>query len=121
MEADRGEVGINILCTPDGSEFTQIIYNRQNSRLSLIRTHSSLDERAYRDGREGELELAQGEDLDLRVFIDHSVIEIFANQRVSLTARAYPTQPDSTGVQVLARGGKALLKKLEAWQIKTIW
>jgi sucrose-6-phosphate hydrolase SacC (GH32 family) len=84
--------------------------------LSLIRTHSSLDERAnQRYGREGELVLAQGEDLDLRIFIDHSVIEIFANQRVSLTARAYPTLPDSTGMQVLARGGKALLKKLAAW------
>jgi beta-fructofuranosidase len=121
MESATGEVGINILCAPDGSEFTQIVYNRETSRLSLIRTHSSLDDRAYSDNREGELILAQGEELDLRIFIDHSVIEIFANQRVSLTARAYPTLPDSTGVQVLARGGGALLKKLAAWQIKTIW
>ena len=40
--------------------------------------------------------LAEGEALELRVFIDRSVIEVFANRRQCLTQRVYPTRADST-------------------------
>ena len=51
--------------------------------------------------------LAAGEVLELRVFIDRSVIEVFANGRQSLTQRVYPTRADSIGVRLFAAGGAA--------------
>ena len=36
--------------------------------------------------------------LELVVFIDHSIVEIFVNEVFALTGRAYPTTADSDGV-----------------------
>jgi beta-fructofuranosidase len=65
---------------------------------------------------------AAGEPVELRVFIDHSVVEVFVNGgRYYLAKRIYPARPDSVGVRVFARGGKATLRSLDAWQMKAIW
>jgi beta-fructofuranosidase len=121
MGASAQEVGLGVLCSPDGSERTEIVYDRINGRLKLERSHASLDERAHSDERSGELVLQTGEDLDLHIFIDHSVIEIIANRRAVLTGRVYPTRKDSTGIQVISRGGKTDLKKLDVWKMRSIW
>ncbi len=49
------------------------------------------------------LPLAPGDRLQLRVFVDHSVLEVFANGRACLTTRIYPTRPDSLGIGLEAR------------------
>ena len=51
--------------------------------------------------------LNDGEDLHLRVFIDKSVVEIFANDRQAIGRRVYPGRPDSLGVVLFASGGEA--------------
>ena len=55
------------------------------------------------------------------MFIDRSVIEVFANDRQCLTLRTYPSRQDSTGVAVFARGSDARLVSLNAWQMRSIW
>jgi beta-fructofuranosidase len=57
----------------------------------------------------------------LRVFLDRSVIEVFANERVTLTSRVYPAGAQSAGITPLARGGTARLRELDLWQIRSIW
>ena len=65
--------------------------------------------------------MSEGEPLELRVFIDRSVIEIFANDRQCLTLRVYPERDDSRGVSVFARGADARLLSLDCWQMRSIW
>jgi len=43
----------------------------------------------------------------LRVFLDRSVIEIYANGRHCLTSRVYPTRDDAVGVSARPPGGRA--------------
>ncbi len=57
----------------------------------------------------------------MRVFIDRSLIEVFANGRQCLTVRAYPERDDSNGVSLFACGGSASLVSLDAWQMRSIW
>jgi beta-fructofuranosidase len=72
-------------------------------------------------GRQGgAFALAEDETLKLQVFLDASVIEIFANDRACLTSRIYPSRPDSLGIGVFARGEKALLKALDVWDMRPI-
>jgi beta-fructofuranosidase len=59
--------------------------------------------------------LEDGELLRLRVFIDRSVVEVFANGRQCLTLRTYPSREDSTGVSVFARGNEGKLVSLNAY------
>jgi beta-fructofuranosidase len=71
-------------------------------------------------GPSGAFQLADGEPLRLHVFVDGSVIEIFANDRACLTARVYPTAPAATAAQLYAAGGKARVVSMEAWQLRPI-
>ena len=65
--------------------------------------------------------LGEGEPLRLRVFIDKSVVEVFANGRQCLALRVYPGREDSVGVSVRAQGSDAVLRFLDAWQMKSVW
>ena len=66
-------------------------------------------------------QLENDEPLKLRVFIDRSVVEVFANCRLCLALRVYPSREDSIGVSLYAQGRDASLKSLDAWQMKSIW
>ena len=53
--------------------------------------------------------------------MDGSVVEVFAGDGTCLTSRVYPTRPDSVGVTLGARGGRARVRGLDAWEMRTIW
>ena len=57
----------------------------------------------------GPIEIKNGERLDLRVFVDRSIVEVSANGRQCLTIRAYPEREDSSGVTIFTRGGSTEL------------
>ena len=68
----------------------------------------------------GPFELAGKEPLKLHIFIDASVIEVFANGRACLTERTYPTRKESLGIGLFERGGKAQLRSMEVWPMTPI-
>ena len=65
----------------------------------------------------GPFELQPGEPLRLRVFVDKSVVEVFANDRQAVMRRIYPTRADSLGVVLFSRSGAAAVKRVEAWDM----
>jgi len=123
------EVGLHVLRSPDGEEQTTLTLfmhgwvRQPNCReLALDVSRASLDpEVDSRSPEIGPLYLEDGEPLRLRVFIDRSIIEVFANGRQCLTLRTYPSREDSTGVSVFARGSVGKLVSLNAWQMRSIW
>jgi beta-fructofuranosidase len=58
-----------------------------------------------------------GEPLRLRVFVDRSVVEIYANDRHAICRRVFPGRPDSLGVSLFAAGGKARFQNARAWEM----
>lgn len=117
---DAAEIALKVRCSPDGAEETIIRYDRAAGRLSLIRERASLDDTTERTEQGGGLALAPGETLRLHVFLDHSVLEIFANERAVLASRIYPTREDSLGIAILARGGTANLRTLDVWEMQSV-
>ena len=99
------EVGIGVRCAPDSAEQTLISYDRLQGMLLIDRQRSSLSEDVELDNRSGPLTLAAGESLFLHIFIDCSVIEVFANNRLCMTSRIYPSRTDSLGIGFFASGG----------------
>jgi beta-fructofuranosidase len=65
------------------------------------------------------LALAPGEALNLRVFWDRSVLEVYANGWATVTVRVYPAQPAQQRVAAYATGPGAVLRRLDVWQIQT--
>ena len=122
------EVGLYVLRSADGAERTRISLYPQDHRhfgtstLQLDVSESSLRGDVWpRSAEQGPVPVNKGDLLELRIFIDRSIIEVFANDRQCLTARVYPAHHDSRGVSFFARGGRAKLVTLDCWQMRSIW
>ena len=123
------EVGLHVLRSPNGEEQTTLtlfVHARPNKpgcqKLAIDVSRASVDPVVKsRPPEIGPLYLKDGEPLRLRVFIDRSIVEVFANGRQCLTLRTYPSREDSTGVSLFARGSEARLVALNAYQMRSIW
>jgi len=143
-EIDPGRaqmVEINVLRSPGREEFTRIAFFRnrgyvdwersdgwtrfaesKDSLISIDTSYSS--ERPEVESRAPETApffLPAGEPLKLRIFIDHSVLELFVNGRQALAVRVYPGRPDSLGLSLRAQGSAAILKDLRQWSLHSIY
>lgn len=112
--------GFYVFESPDGAERTCVYYDRGAQALVIDRERASLDAETVRDVCAAPLSLAEGEPLTLRIFLDASVIEVFANDRVSMSSRVYPTLASSRGVRPFATGGAARVETLDVWRMQGI-
>jgi beta-fructofuranosidase len=111
-----GQFGLKVCASPDGEEQTLVYYDAADKRLKIDTTKSSLGE-GPKSVEAGPFELRPGEPLRLRVFVDKSVVEVFANDRQAVMRRIYPTRADSLGVMLFSRDGAVAVKRLEAWDM----
>ena len=148
---DAEEFGLKVCCSPDGEEQTQIRFIAKELILDVTRSSTSPavcnreSQRCRFDDPAEPRELLDVtrsstsptvsnpasqhprfdfdplEPLELRVFVDRSVIEVFANGRHYLAMRIYPARKDSLGVQVFALGGGATLRSLDVWEMAAVW
>ena len=118
---DAAELGLKVCRSPEGEEETLVVYDSENGRLAVDPRRSSLHPATHRDIRWGPLEPAGSRTLKLHVFLDRSVIEVFAEGVTCVTGRIYPTRADSRAVELFARGGGARVKTLDVWEMRPIW
>lgn len=120
--ADAGEVGLSVLRSRDGRESTDISYYPATSALELDTTNSTTrTDVTSRPPEQGPLSLGEDEPFSLRVFVDRSIVEVFANGRQCLTARVYPDREDSTGLSVFAHRDDAEVLSMDIWEMSPIW
>ncbi len=65
--------------------------------------------------------LGKSATVKLHVFVDRSSVEVFANdgERV-LSDRIYPP-PDSTGIELYAKGSSGKVVSLTLWSLDSVW
>lgn len=61
--------------------------------------------------------LKRGTDLKLNIFIDHSIVDIFINDRWASSIRVFPTATDANGIEAFSEGGTTAVKSLRAWTL----
>ena len=129
------EFGLKVCCSPDGEEQTLVRLNLNPwsanrapqdigplRELILDASRSSISpEVSNRESQRCAFDHPYGKPMELRVFVDRSVVEVFADGRQYLAKRIYPDRPDSLGVELFARGGKANVRFLDVWQMGAIW
>jgi beta-fructofuranosidase len=125
-------VQLNVLRSPGAEEQTSITFYNFDRKLSIwYQTQGVVCLDGLRSSERSDVwlrpperaiaERGQGVPLRLRVFIDHSVVEVFLNGKQYLAMRIYPGRKDSVGVSLRAQGQDAVLKRLDAWQMQSIW
>jgi len=102
--------------SPGGEESLIVQWDRATGSLNIDTTRASLSTDTGRTVMGTPLALKDGDLLRLHVFVDRSVVEVFANRRVCASDRMYPTRPDSLGLQLRARDGRVSLSSLEVWR-----
>jgi len=113
------EAGLILRASLDGQDQTRIIYEPIPGQLVIHRFNPGPE--VDIDNQSLPLNLAPGEPLSLRVFLDHSVLEIFANHRTCLVSRVYPSQESSRHIGLFAQNSPALIPRLDIWKLKGIW
>lgn len=124
-------IELNVLRSPGAEEVTRIAFLAERGyrdrtapgplpgMIVLDNTRSSiLPDVRSRPPEIAQVAMDQGEPLQLRVFIDRSVVEVFVNGRQCVALRVYPGREDSLGVSLRAQGCPAQLRRLDAWQMR---
>jgi len=109
------KAGIRVRSSADNEETTLLYYDATLKKLIFNSTASGPLGRTVVE--EAPLELPENERLNLRVFIDNSVVEIFANDRQAITRRVYPERNDSDHVSFFCQGGTATFSEIETWEM----
>jgi beta-fructofuranosidase len=98
---------------------------RLDTSDSLVTIDSSfsslLPDALSRAPETGSLFMEPDELLDLRVFVDKSVVEVFVNRKLCVAMRVYPSLKNSTGVSLRAQGAEANLVSLDCWKMQNIY
>ena len=116
-----GQCGLKLCCAPDGSEETRVGYDAEAQAVFVDRRRASLSPDAKQGVQTGRLALAPGETVRLHIYLDRSMVEVFANDRCCVTSRIYPTRRDSLGVKLFAGDGSAHLTSLDVWTMRPVW
>ena len=128
-------VELNVLRTPGREEFTRIAFYRDRgyrdnvrrkrhveSVITLDTSYSSTaaDVRS-RPPETVHVRVGPDEPLELRVFVDRSIVEVFVNDKQCVAARVYPERADSDGVSMRSQGAASELTRLDVWEMGSIY
>jgi beta-fructofuranosidase len=127
-----------VLRSPNKEEYTRILFYknrgyernyypetyrlRKYSATCLDNSHSSsLADTYSRVPETANVLIERDELVELHIFIDKSIVEVFVNGRQYIAERVYPSLNESVGVSIRAQGQGAILKSLDAWQMENIY
>ncbi len=104
---DTGEIGLDLCRSDDGKRSIPIRFDGKTLDVA---------------GSKAPLEVSGlSKSLELHVFLDRTLIEVFANDgRVCVTRVIDPPATDR-GVALFSTSKGAKLEKLEAWKLRSIW
>lgn len=108
--------GVKVCVAADASEQTSIYYDAVAKQLK-VDTRNSGPADTPKAIESAPFTLKEGERFKLRVFVDKSIVEVFANERQAIARRIYPSRPDSVNTRLFSRGGTSFIHRFSAWEI----
>ena len=125
MESDQ--FGFVIAKNPDGTEKTKIYYDFENQQFVVDASQSSVysigdtnNTSQIRDYSQfGDYDLDRNEKVNIHIFIDGAVIEVFVNDRDAFTATILPSKKESNLITLYSNGGTALFESVTVYELKS--
>jgi sucrose-6-phosphate hydrolase SacC (GH32 family) len=108
-ELDRGAaraIGLKVRRSSDGRRGAAIVHDGETLDVA---------------GTKVPLELAAAKPLRLHVFVDRSVIEVYADGGRAVTTKVYYGEPEDVGYEIFTQGGGGKIVRLETWRMGSIW
>jgi beta-fructofuranosidase len=105
---DHDDFFLNVYKSTDGRECTRIHYDAGKEELILEKGLSTLAGEPAKDFQRAKIKTVDKK-LELKVFLDHSIIEIFVNDETAISGRVYPVLEESLGISISGRVTKAVI------------
>ena len=105
-------ITIAVRRSPDRQEETLIQYEWKAALLTLDRTRSTLDPHTARNAQQTSYSPPVPDHIEVTIFLDQSVLEVFLDGRACFTSRLYPILPESVGIALCSEGGDAAVSLL---------
>jgi len=130
---NTSKVGLKLRSSPEAAEETLVYYDSKTHKLVVDCRRSSKSTAAHKGTvtakpltaskniHSSPFYLSKGENLKLHIFLDRSVVEVYANGNTCLSCRIYPSQKNSVGVNMFAKGGDATAVTMDICTTKAIW
>ncbi len=116
MESElANDFGVKVCVSQDSEEATVISYDASEKVLKIDGSASGA-EPTPNNVEAGPFELPHGEPLKLRVFVDKSIVEVFANGKQGVMRMVYPSN-NSIGVSLFSKGDATQVNVFESWHI----
>jgi beta-fructofuranosidase len=109
------QFGVKVCMSEDGREETLIYYDQEDQKLKVDLGKSGLGY-GSKIIEEAPLKLEKDEPLVLRIYIDRSIVEVFANDKQAISRRIYPTL-GGKGVSLFSNGGEVSVKDMKIWEL----
>ncbi len=81
--------------SPDSKEYTRIYYEHDSAKIVVNRTNSSMDTTLRGSVISKTFVLPETQEIEWKIFIDGSVIEVFINNESAFVTRMFPTNKES--------------------------
>ncbi|MGL1955719.1 MAG: GH32 C-terminal domain-containing protein [Colwellia sp.] len=114
--------GLVFAASADGREVTKLYYDVANQQIVLDKSASSLaaSSEELSELRGDYDESVFGKPEKFHVFIDHSVIDVFINDKAAFSARIYPTLADSEHIKLYSPYAETTFTSIQIWQLENI-
>jgi sucrose-6-phosphate hydrolase SacC (GH32 family) len=126
--------GIKVFASKDGVEQTPVVIDLNKNIIQVDMRKSSLSKPEYNEfamsfaspdpnknpvyeTQDAPFELKKGEKVHLRIFLDKSMLEVFANGTQCITQVIYPTMEDAVHVQVFTDDAPIKVESVKAWKL----
>lgn len=115
-----GDVPFGFNIFKNGDSYATISYTPSSNRLEVNLTklnRKKNDGNSY-GGRYACVlpeEIAKGSNMNIDLWVDGSILDIFVNNKWATSIRVFPTDTKAGGVDVFSNGGNVVVNNLEGW------
>jgi sucrose-6-phosphate hydrolase SacC (GH32 family) len=102
-QSDAKRYGVKLHASPDNKRGIDLVVDPSARTIQLGATTAPFD-------------LQPREEIQLRIFIDRRIVEVFANDRQALF-KQHAYEPDETGICLFSGGGNMDVKEIKAWRM----
>jgi len=102
-QGDAKRYGLRLLCDKDNGKGLDLVVAPADKTIKLGSTSAPL-------------QLKPGEDIQLQIFVDRSIVEVFANDRQAVV-KQYDYAQGDVGICLFSQGGPMMIPELKGWQV----
>ncbi|MCY9594073.1 sucrose-6-phosphate hydrolase [Paenibacillus chitinolyticus] len=116
-ETDAAAFGLQLRCSQDGEERTDILFDLKNNEIKMDRTRSGSGEKGVSTAP---LHIKDGS-IHIRLFMDTTSVELFVNEGEQvITNRFFPNEK-SQQFNIFTSDGHLKIRNFESWKLNSSW